>query len=128
MTTLFETDRIRGIAEEHSSDSKTTAAIGTVIDTWVKQHTQSESHPKVIIGRDTRPSGNHIEQELSKRLTSQGCKVTSSRIISTPATFHLTKKQKGKKQKAKIRARNCNISITQPSRTQRNQGVQQKRT
>ena len=45
--------------------------------------------PRVLIGRDTRESGNWIETELARGLVSNGATVVSAGVVPTPAVAYL---------------------------------------
>jgi phosphoglucosamine mutase len=53
----------------------------------------SDEVPHVLIGRDTRESGEWIERDLACGATASGAVVTSAGIISTPAVAYLTRAQ-----------------------------------
>ncbi|QDU35513.1 Phosphoglucosamine mutase [Poriferisphaera corsica] len=61
------------------------ARYGAAFGSWLKESLKSETkHPHVVIGRDSRPSGEMFENAATAGLTSVGCKVTKIGIASTP--------------------------------------------
>ena len=53
--------------------------------------TKDTEHPRVIIGRDTRISGEMLENALAAGLLSIGVEVMRLGVISTPGVAYLTK-------------------------------------
>src|SRR4051812_49671679 len=51
----------------------------------------SHDAPTVLVGRDTRESGNWIETELARGAGGEGAVVTSAGIVPTPAVAYLTR-------------------------------------
>lgn len=48
---------------------------------------------RVLVGRDTRESGEWIEDALSRGVSSQGAQLVSAGVIPTPAVAYLTKRE-----------------------------------
>jgi len=46
-------------------------------------------HPRIVVGRDTRESGEWIERELARGATGEGGTVTSAGVVPTPAVAYL---------------------------------------
>ena len=86
---LFGTDGIRGIANQEpltaSSVIKLAQAAATVLSPVRNQPPQ-----KVIVGRDTRASGDFLEATFAAGLASAGLDVLLAGIIPTPAVAYLT--------------------------------------
>ncbi|MFX1452853.1 MAG: hypothetical protein ACFFCM_18595 [Promethearchaeota archaeon] len=61
--------------------------IGAIYGLWLR-----DQGNKAIIGRDTRPSGELIENALIEGLHSVGCKVNNLGICPTPVIFYLKNK------------------------------------
>lgn len=59
--------------------SRYTAAFGT----WLKQ-ARGATHPVVVLGRDSRPSGEMFENAAAAGLVSVGCRVVRVGVLSTP--------------------------------------------
>lgn len=84
----FGTDGIRGIAGSYPLSPESVLAIGRAVGVWLQ--TQSNA-PRVLIGRDTRPSGPQITQALQAGLSAEGIDVDDVGVISTPGVAHLTR-------------------------------------
>ena len=86
---LFGTDGVRGVAGEWPLDPPTIARLGAAI---VRTH-NAAAHAgpvRLLLGRDTRESGEWIARELARGATSAGARVTSSGIMPTPGVAYLT--------------------------------------
>jgi phosphoglucosamine mutase len=84
---LFGTDGVRGHAGTPPLDPRTVRRIGAAL---VRALPPGLGAPHVLIGRDTRESGDWIERELAHGATSLGAHVTSAGVIPTPAVAYLT--------------------------------------
>jgi phosphoglucosamine mutase len=84
MKKLFGTDGIRGVACQSPLDSPTIYAIGLAI-----AHHLGAS-PRVLLGMDTRESGEWIAATLTAGLCAGGASVESAGVITTPAIAFLT--------------------------------------
>ena len=89
-TRLFGTDGVRGRAGVPPLDARTIRRLGWAL---VRAQPASSAAPHLLIGRDTRESGEWIERDLAFGATSNGAAVTSAGIISTPAVAYLTRSQ-----------------------------------
>jgi len=88
MKALFGTDGIRGEAGRFPLDASTVTAIGFSL----ASHLANTSHaPEIVIGRDTRESGESIEQSLVEGATRAGAKCLSAGVITTPGVAYLTR-------------------------------------
>ncbi len=90
MGRLFGTDGVRGIANEDLTNGlamKIGAAAATVLLKEAKS-----AKPTVLIGKDTRASGDMLEAALTAGLCSVGCNVLSVGIVPTPAVAYLVSK------------------------------------
>ena len=85
---LFGTDGIRGIAGQAPLDPPTVRRIGAAL---VKALDPSEGHPHLLIGRDTRESGEWIERELAAGARRAGADVKTVGVLPTPAVAYLTR-------------------------------------
>ena len=88
MGKLFGTDGIRGIAnvELTAELAFKTGQCGAYVLT---KHTSKR--PVILIGKDTRKSGDMLEAALTAGLCSVGAKVVPLGVIPTPAVAHLTR-------------------------------------
>lgn len=89
MRKLFGTDGIRGVAGEVPLDPKTIYTVGLALAHQVKTR---NSHPRLILGMDTRESSGWIVAVLSAGITDGGATVESAGIITTPAIAYLARK------------------------------------
>ena len=87
---LFGTDGIRGRAGEPPLDTRTVRRLGMAL---VKALPQSPGPIRLLVGRDTRESGERIERDLAVGATAAGATVVSAGVIPTPAVAHLTRSQ-----------------------------------
>src|SRR5580698_5177923 len=84
MKKLFGTDGIRGIAGQSPLDAATIYAIGLAL----AHHLGTA--PRVLLGMDTRESGEWIAATLTAGLCAGGASVESAGVITTPAIAFLT--------------------------------------
>jgi len=89
MTPLFGTDGIRGEAGKFPLDSPTAEIIGSSLATYLAQHTGRP--PSIVIGRDTRESGEWLERSLVAGASGAGAKCFPAGIITTPGVAYLTR-------------------------------------
>lgn len=85
---LFGTDGIRGVAGEPPLDAHTIARVGAAI---VRALGGNGHAVRVVVGRDTRESGEWIERALARGVASQGSHVISAGVIPTPAIAYLAR-------------------------------------
>ena len=88
MPHLFGTDGVRGRAGEYPLDHATVARIGRAL---VRAMRTDDRPLRVIVGRDTRESGEWIEEELARGAGSVGATVTSAGVVPTPAIAYVTR-------------------------------------
>jgi phosphoglucosamine mutase len=88
MPRLFGTDGIRGVAGASPLDPPTVARIGAAIVRAV----QFGRPARLVVGRDTRESGEWIERELARGAASEGALVVSAGVVPTPAVAYLAGK------------------------------------
>ncbi|HET8636957.1 MAG TPA: phosphoglucosamine mutase [Acidobacteriaceae bacterium] len=89
MRKLFGTDGIRAVAGEPPLDARTIYAVGLALAHQLKSAT---AQPRVVLGMDTRESGNWIAAVLSAGLVQAGATVRNAGIITTPAIAYLARK------------------------------------
>ncbi len=80
MTRLFGTDGIRGRADSFPLDGVTVRRIGSALAGNLEG-----SRPRILIGRDTRSSGENIEAFLADGIGERGGEPLSVGVITTPA-------------------------------------------
>jgi phosphoglucosamine mutase len=83
--TLFGTDGIRGTAGEYPLDVTTVRRVGFAL---IKALPEPDA--KLLIGRDTRESGEWIERELAYGARLAGASVHTVGVAPTPAIAYLT--------------------------------------
>jgi phosphoglucosamine mutase len=87
MGKLFGTDGIRGIANEYPMTVEVAANVGQAIAYLSKK----EGHkPRIIIGRDTRLSGDMFESAIISGICSMGINAISVGVMPTPGIAFLT--------------------------------------
>ena len=87
MGKLFGTDGIRGIANEYPMTTEVATNIGRAIAYLSKKKGHK---PRIIIGRDTRLSGDMFERAILSGICSMGVNAISVGIIPTPGVAFLT--------------------------------------
>jgi phosphoglucosamine mutase len=89
MTKLFGTDGIRGEAGVFPLDEATVELIGASLAHNLNLRLSRPA--TVIIGRDTRESGERIEQALIRGINKTGAQSKSAGVITTPGVAYLTR-------------------------------------
>ncbi len=89
MGRLFGTDGVRGVANTELS-VEMALNIGKAAAHVLTKETMHK--PKILIGKDTRISGDMLEAALTAGLCSLGASVISLGVIPTPAVAFLTRK------------------------------------
>lgn len=87
MGRLFGTDGVRGIANE-SLTPELALQIGRAAAKVLLRESKS-TKPTILIGKDTRASGDMLEAALTAGFTSVGCNVLSVGVVPTPAVAYL---------------------------------------
>ena len=85
---LFGTDGIRGRAGASPLDPRTINRVGAAL---ARALPKNGNKTRVVIGRDTRESGEWIERELTRGLAAEGGSAVSAGVIPTPAIAYLTR-------------------------------------
>ena len=87
MSKLFGTDGIRGRANAYPMTPETALQVGRA----VARHFQAPGRPaKIVVGRDTRLSGDMFEAAIVAGICSAGADATLAGVIPTPAVAFLT--------------------------------------
>ena len=89
MNRLFGTDGVRGVANQ-----ELTAELAYKLARAAAYVLAEEGNGKIIIGRDTRASGNMLEAAITAGILSMGIDVISLGVIPTPGVAYLTRKYK----------------------------------
>lgn len=87
MGRLFGTDGVRGVANE-SLTPELALQIGRAAAMVLLRESKS-TKPTILIGKDTRASGDMLEAALTAGFTSVGCNVLSVGVVPTPAVAYL---------------------------------------
>ncbi len=88
MKKLFGTDGIRGIANEYPMTAEVALNVGRAIAYLSKRKGHS---PRILLGKDTRLSGDMFEEAIIAGICSMGVDAISAGIIPTPGIAFLTK-------------------------------------
>ncbi len=89
MSRLFGTDGVRGVANQ-TLTPEGAFGLGRAAGAYFKRG--SDGRPRIIIGRDTRLSGEMLEAALAAGITSVGVDVARLGIIPTPGVAFLCRK------------------------------------
>lgn len=82
---LFGTDGIRGVPGEFPLDDSTLVRVGAALGHYLRgEMAASDARNRVLIGRDTRESGPHIEECIARGLAAAGTQAFSSGVLTTP--------------------------------------------
>jgi phosphoglucosamine mutase len=84
---LFGTDGVRGIA---NIEPITAASALKLAEAAANVMARQQSAPAVIVGRDTRASGEMLESAIAAGLASRGVDVLLAGVVPTPSIAYLT--------------------------------------
>lgn len=87
---LFGTDGIRGLANGDVLTPELTLRLTGAAGAAAVAQAGPGARPMVVIGRDTRPSGEMLEAAAVAGFTSAGCDVTRLGVAPTPLVAHST--------------------------------------
>ncbi len=88
MRQLFGTDGIRGVANEYPMTSEMALKIGrAIVHLFRRDHHKTQ----VVIGKDTRISGDMLVHALVAGICSMGGDVLLAGVLSTPGVSHITR-------------------------------------
>lgn len=88
----FGTDGVRGVANKDLTP-ELAFKLGRCGGYVLTQHADGNHRPRVLVARDTRVSGQMLEQALIAGLLSVGIEVFSLGVISTPGVAYLVRLQ-----------------------------------
>ncbi|MEM7599997.1 MAG: phosphoglucosamine mutase [Verrucomicrobiota bacterium] len=89
---FFGTDGIRGKANVSPLTAEFVVRLGqAVAEVFLESRDESREWPTVVIGKDTRQSGDMFESAISAGLNSRGVDVTLAGVIPTPAVAMLVR-------------------------------------
>ncbi|MEJ6949532.1 phosphoglucosamine mutase [Natronospora cellulosivora (SeqCode)] len=89
MGKLFGTDGVRGVANEELT-GEMAYKLGRAGAYYITKNFKGKRKPVMIIGKDTRVSGDMLEAALAAGMTSVGVDVIKLGIIPTPGVSYLT--------------------------------------
>jgi phosphoglucosamine mutase len=89
MGEFFGTDGIRGVAGQYPLDRPTIEGIGYSLA--VELTKRLDRVPQIVIGRDTRESGEWIEDALARGASAARASARSAGVITTPGVAYLTR-------------------------------------
>ena len=89
MRRLFGTDGVRGIANKELT-GELAYSLGVASGYVLGKHIRGKK-PLVLVGKDTRLSGDMLEQAISAGLLSMGCDVRHVGVLPTPGIAYLTR-------------------------------------
>ncbi len=93
MGELFGTDGIRGEVGKYPLTRKAVFGIGRSLGLWLKEkYPREKSRLRILIGKDTRESGEGLELALLKGAKSEGLEVRRIGVCPTPAVAYLTRR------------------------------------
>jgi len=98
---LFGTDGVRGTPGTPPLDRETIARLGAAlvrvlldrgpgVDVPARLSRWSPRAPRLLVGRDTRESGEWIVRQLARGVTASGATLTDAGVLPTPAVAYLT--------------------------------------
>ena len=88
---MFGTDGIRGEVGKFPLTQEAVFAIGRTLGVWLKeQYPQQKAPLKILIGKDTRESGNELERALSEGAKFAGLQILRVGVCPTPTAAYLT--------------------------------------
>lgn len=91
MGKLFGTDGVRGVAGTEL-DCTLAFAVGKAGAIVLTSHKNGTKAPTILIGKDTRISGDMLEAALIAGICSAGANVVKLGVVPTPAVAYLTRK------------------------------------
>lgn len=92
MNSLFGTDGIRGEVGVYPLTKEAVYALGKTLGRWLRQKYQHQRGSlKILVGKDTRESGNELELALANGLRLSGVEVLRVGVCPTPCVAFLTR-------------------------------------
>ena len=88
MARLFGTDGVRGLANGEVLTPEMALQVAASAATVLLE--AGTPRPRVVVGRDPRPSGQMLEAAAVAGFTSAGCDVLLLGVVPTPAVAHVT--------------------------------------
>jgi phosphoglucosamine mutase len=89
MTRLFGTDGVRGVANIDLTPELALGLASAAVDVLTEHRPLGAGRPLVVVGRDTRPSGEFLEAAVVAGLAACGADVVRIGVVPTPAVAHV---------------------------------------
>jgi phosphoglucosamine mutase len=89
MGRLFGTDGVRGVANEDLTAELALRLAEAAVVVLTEHRSPAAGRPVVVVGRDTRPSGEFLEAAVVAGLASRGADVIRVGVVPTPAVAHI---------------------------------------
>ncbi len=89
----FGTDGIRGVAGQYPLDPVTIFHIGRSIQQWLHSAQPADADFELVIGQDTRESGDSIVLALAAGIVAEGGRVALFGVATTPQMAHDAQRQ-----------------------------------
>ena len=86
---LFGTDGVRGVANVEPITCETVLRLGRAVAHYCQR--AGTPRPRIVVGRDTRVSGDMLERALTAGICSAGGDARLAGILPTPAVAYLTR-------------------------------------
>jgi phosphoglucosamine mutase len=87
---LFGTDGVRGEVNREPVTAETALALGRALTLWLRRERAPRRAPKIVVGKDTRLSGDMLESAVIAGILSQGGDALRAGVLPTPALAGLT--------------------------------------
>jgi len=91
---LFGTDGIRGTANKYPMTCEVALNVGRAVARIFKKSNAAGIKNKIVLGRDTRISGQMLENAVASGICSEGVDVIKVGILTTPDLAFITKEEK----------------------------------
>lgn len=85
----FGTDGVRGRVGTYPMTAGFAFSLGNAAGRYFKRQAGSHAHPAVVIGRDTRASGEMLQAALMSGLMAAGADVWLAGVVPTPAVAYI---------------------------------------
>jgi phosphoglucosamine mutase len=89
MGRLFGTDGVRGVANVDLTAELALRLAESAVEVVTEHRPPDAPRPVVVVGRDTRPSGEFLEAAVVAGLASRGADVVRAGVVPTPAVAHI---------------------------------------
>ncbi|MDR1111419.1 MAG: phosphoglucosamine mutase [Deltaproteobacteria bacterium] len=87
---LFGTDGIRGVVNRPPMTAEVAMSLGRALTCLIRDDRGLRRHPKVVVGQDTRLSGDMLSSAVAAGVMGQGGHVFMAETLPTPGLANLT--------------------------------------